>query len=68
MNITPNLTQRELEVLRKMSNGYTQEEVAFQLFVSPNTVNSHLRNIYVKLNVNSGIHAVGVALRRKLIS
>lgn len=61
------LTRREQEVLDWMSNGLTQKEIANQLFVSPSTINTHLRNIYEKLNVHSGIHAVAVAIRNNII-
>ncbi len=61
------LTPREQEVLDWMSNGLTQKEIAMQLFVSPSTVNTHLRNIYEKLGVHSGIHAVAKAIRNNII-
>ena len=70
MNTTPTdfqLTRRELEVLVKMSQGYTQKEIAEQLFVSPYTVNSHAQHIYEKLDVHTGNHAVAKALRSQLI-
>ncbi len=61
------LTKRELEVLCKMADGYTQKEIAELLFVSRNTVNSHTQHIYEKLNVHTGIHAVAKAFRSQLI-
>ena len=61
------LTKRELEVLCKMADGYTQKEIAELLFVSRNTVNSHTQHIYEKLNVHTGIHAVAKAFRNQLI-
>ena len=61
------LTKRELEVLCKMADGYTQKEIAAQLFVSPNTINSHTQNIYEKLDVHTGMHAVATAFRQNLI-
>lgn len=61
------LTKRELEVLCKMADGHSQKQIAELLFVSPNTINSHTQHIYEKLNVHTGIHAVSVALRTKLI-
>ena len=70
MNTEPDkcyLTKRELEVLCKMSEGYTQKEIAELLFVSRNTVNSHTQHIYEKLDVHTGIHAVAKAFRSQLI-
>ena len=61
------LTRRELEVLVKMADGYTQKEIAEQLFVSPYTVNSHTQRIYEKMDVHTGIHAVAKALRAQII-
>ena len=61
------LTKRELEVLCKMADGYSQKQIADLLFVSPNTINSHTQHIYEKLNVHTGIHAVSIALRTNLI-
>ena len=61
------LTKRELEVLVKMSEGYTQKEIASLLFVSPNTVNSHAQHIYEKMDVHTARHAVAKAFRAELI-
>ena len=61
------LTRRELEVLVKMSEGYTQKEIADLLFVSPNTVNSHAQHIYEKMEVHTGMHAIAKAFRADLI-
>ena len=62
------LTRRELEVLVKMAEGFTQREIAEQLFVSPNTVNSHAQKIYEKMDVHTGVHAVAKAFRHSLIT
>ncbi len=64
---TQYLTRGELEVLCKMADGYTQKEIAELLFVSHNTVNSHRQNIYEKLDVHTGKHAVAIAFRNQLI-
>ena len=61
------ITKRELEVLVKMSEGYTQKEIANLLFVSPNTVNSHAQSIYGKMDVHTVAHAVAKALREEMI-
>ena len=61
------LTEREREVLREMTGGYTQKEIAARLFVSPHTINTHVQHIYEKLHVRSGIEAVAKALRERLV-
>jgi DNA-binding NarL/FixJ family response regulator len=48
-----NLSQRELEVLTLYALGYTQKRVATELFISPETVHTHIKNIYVKTNLCS---------------
>ena len=62
------LTKRELEVLLRIAEGFTQKEIADQLFVSPNTVNTHAQHILEKLNVHNSPHAVTKAFRAELIS
>lgn len=61
------LTPRELEVLRMIAKGLTTGEVSLQLAISSATVNSHLKNVYVKLQVHTRAHAVGCAISRGLI-
>jgi DNA-binding NarL/FixJ family response regulator len=62
------LTERELEVLRLAALGLSNREIADQLYVSPRTVQSHMANIFGKLNVGSRTEAVMVGLRRGWIS
>lgn len=57
------LTGRELEVARLVAQGLTDREVARRLFISPRTVDGHLRNIFTKLNLGSRAALVGWALR-----
>lgn len=61
------LTAREKEILRHMADGATQKRMAADLFLSPHTIDTHLRNIYAKLHVHSGMEAVAKALRERLI-
>jgi len=64
---TPRLTDRELEVLRKVAEGLNNREIAKQLFISENTVKNHVRNILEKLQLHSRMEAVMYAVREKLL-
>ena len=48
-----NLTEREKEILQLLVKGMSYKEIASQIFVSVETLNSHIKNIYRKLNVHS---------------
>jgi DNA-binding NarL/FixJ family response regulator len=52
------LTRREQEMLEQLSKGYRYKEIADKLFVSLDTVRTHIRNIYEKLQVNSRAEAL----------
>jgi NarL family two-component system response regulator LiaR len=62
------LCEREIEILRLAAEGMTSKEIASVLNISGLTVNSHFSNIFRKLDVQSRIEAVMVALRRGWIS
>ena len=49
------MTTSELAVARLVASGLTNREVADRLFVSPHTVNSHLRHVFTKLGINSRV-------------
>jgi DNA-binding NarL/FixJ family response regulator len=53
-----NLTKRESEILRLLTKGYRSKEVAEELAIGVQTVHTHLRNIYEKLQVRSRAEAV----------
>lgn len=61
------LTSRETEILQTLAEGKSVAQVARALFISPHTVQSHLRSILVKLGVHSRQDAVILALRHGLI-
>lgn len=61
------IRERELDVLRCLAAGMSQPEVAAQLFLSPNTVKTHVRNLYGKLGVQSRSQALGRARELRLI-
>lgn len=60
-NSLEGLTKREVELLELLSKGYRYKEIAEKLFISSDTVRTHIRNIYVKLQVNSKIEAINKA-------
>ena len=61
------LTTREVEVLRLVAQGLTDEQVAHQLVISRHTVNSHLKAIYGKLGISSRSAATRYALQHHLL-
>ena len=64
----PDLTQREREVLRLLADGNSNEEIGKQLFISPETVRTHIRKAMDKLDADTRTQAVATALRQSLIS
>ena len=57
----PSLTYRQVDVLRRVVNGFTYEQAAANLEITVNTVRSHANQIFAKLGVRDQAHAVGVA-------
>jgi DNA-binding NarL/FixJ family response regulator len=64
----PSLTQREREVLRLLADGLANDEIGKRLFISPETVRTHLRKAMAKLEADTRTQAVATALRQSLIS
>lgn len=62
------LTERELEILRKVSEGMTNAEIGYALGISAQTVKNHVTSILRKLAVNDRTQAVVTALRRGWIT
>jgi len=62
-----NLTNQEKKVLQLLVDGKSYKMIATELFVSIDTIKSHMRNIYAKLHVHSGTEAVALALREKIV-
>ena len=61
------LTNRELEILRSLSDGLDYKQIAARHFISIDTVRGHIRHIYEKLHVHSKSEAVSKALRQRLV-
>ena len=61
------LTERELEILQLLALGRTNRDIAGKLFISPDTVKTHLEHIYQKLGATDRTAAVAEAMRRRLI-
>ncbi len=61
------LTAREVEVLRLVAQGMTNEQVAEQLVISPRTVNTHLTSIYSKIGVSSRSAGTRYAMEHHLV-
>jgi DNA-binding CsgD family transcriptional regulator len=55
------LTDREREVLQLITKGLIKKEIAEKIHLSYHTVDSHMRNIYTKMNVHTGTAAVAKA-------
>jgi len=62
------LTQREREVLRLLADGLSNEEIGRSLFISPETVRTHVRKAMSKLDADTRTQAVATALRQSLIA
>lgn len=61
-------TMREIEVLQLISDGLVNREIGVRLFLSEETVKSHVRHLLAKLQARSRAHAVAVGFRRGLIN
>jgi DNA-binding NarL/FixJ family response regulator len=61
------LTPRELEVLKALTEGLSTPEICERLFITPNTLRTHVQNIMGKLHVHSKLEAVAFALRHRLV-
>jgi LuxR family maltose regulon positive regulatory protein len=61
------LTQKEMQVLKLLAEGYSNSAMSEKLFVSDSTVRTHLRNINMKLVAQNRTQAVSLARRYGLI-
>ena len=60
-------TAREIEVLQLISDGLVNREIGVRLFLSEETVKSHVRHILAKLEADTRTQAVAIALRESII-
>ncbi|HTD99660.1 MAG TPA: response regulator transcription factor [Mucilaginibacter sp.] len=61
------LSKRETEILRLITDGKKRSEIADELFIELETVKTHIKNIYTKLDVHSRSKAINIARKNKLI-
>ena len=63
----PQLTQRERDVLRLLADGHSNEEIGKRLYISAETVRTHIRKAMDKLDADTRTQAVAKALRQRVI-
>ena len=62
------LSKREREIMDLLAQGLTGEQVAEKLYLSPETIKTHIRNAMSKLEANTRVHAIAIALREGFIA
>ena len=62
------LTDRELQVLRGMSQGRSNAEIGRKLFLSEDTIKTHARKVFTKLGAHDRAHAVALGMRSSLVA
>jgi NarL family two-component system response regulator LiaR len=68
MELLDDLTEREREILSLLAEGMRNDDIAVKLFISPQTVQTHVRNILGKLRVHSKLEAVAFAVKHGAIT
>ncbi len=63
-----NISEREEEIIKLIAEGYSNKQIADQLFLSPHTVNTHRKNIMSKIGVNNTAGIVIYAIKKEIIS
>ena len=66
-DVETNLTQTEVEILKAIAQGKTTKEIANERFSSVHTINTHRKNIFRKIGVNSAHEAIKYAFRSGLV-
>lgn len=67
-DILPLLTRRETEVLELIAEGFTNQEIGDKMFISPLTVDSHRKNLLMKLNARNTAALIKIAVTKGLIN
>jgi NarL family two-component system response regulator LiaR len=67
-NLLGDLTDREMEILQLLASGMRNDDIAAKLYISPQTVQTHVRNILGKLRVHSKLEAVAFAVKHGAIT
>lgn len=62
-----NLTNREFQILKLIVLGYSNADIADQLFLSLSTIKTHVSNLYVKMNVKNRFQAITKAKRMEIV-
>jgi NarL family two-component system response regulator LiaR len=68
LTLLESLTEREREILELLSQGMRNEGIAQKLYISPQTVQTHVRNVLAKLGVHSKLEAVAFAAKNGAIT
>ena len=66
-NIAAILSNRELEIIKLITQEHSNQDIAIQLSISKRTVETHRKNIFKKMNVKSVVGLVVLAFRSKLV-
>ncbi len=61
------LSEREIEIIKYIANGNTEQEIADALFLSKHTIHTHRKNIMRKLNIHSAVELVRFAYESRLL-
>ncbi|HET7559093.1 MAG TPA: response regulator transcription factor [Limnochordia bacterium] len=62
------LTPREVDVIKLIAKGYTNQQIADELFISPHTAKNHVSNIYRKLGIDDRTRVALIAIQAGLVS
>jgi DNA-binding NarL/FixJ family response regulator len=63
----PILSRRETEVLKHIADGYTNQEIGDKMFISPLTVDSHRKNLLMKMNARNTAALIKIAITKGFI-
>lgn len=62
------ITEREIDIVRLLSNGYNSKEIGDMLFISEHTVNTHRRNMVRKLDLRNSYQLIVWAFKERILS